>query len=189
MLALSYGVLYIVNAMDPPLSLVKYYFGPGGFPEALASLYSESTIRYLTNVRSKVTDFVLSAFSGFNNKSAIGIFGLPAQSSLIRNDSNTAWGAIIGTSTFTINGSAHVTTASDGGRNVDLSLNCRFFDDIDWKSYEELVVDHGGLDVTEWGITTDYVEGALDVWLDTGLQARYNVDVQWTEHFHRHYKE
>lgn len=76
--------------------------------------------------------------------SPLGTFSISTQSYSILNNQNTAWGAIVGTSTLTISGSATVSKASDGGRNVTISLNCNFYDDIDWKSYEELVVDHNG---------------------------------------------
>ena len=93
----------------------------------------------------------------------------------------------MGKSSLTISGSAIVTQSSDGGRDVVINLTCRFYDDIDWKSYEELVVDHNG-SFANWGVTS-YIEGALDVWLDNGLESNYEIDVSWTKSFNKHFSE
>lgn len=93
----------------------------------------------------------------------------------------------MGTSSLTISGNATVTQSSDGGRDVTINLICRFFDDIDWKSYEELVVDHDG-SFANWG-TTSYIEGALDVWFDNGLNSNYKIDVSWSKLFNKHFVE
>ena len=70
-------------------------------------------------------------------------------------------------------------------RDVTINLTCRFYDDIDWKSYEELVVDHDG-SFANWGVTS-YIEGALDVWLDHGLKSNYEIDVSWNKLFNKHF--
>ena len=187
--ALSYGVLYIFNgaASLTPGIAVKWYFGPGTIPTGITSLYTAAVVQNMDSVTKNIDSYYNSAITQFNNKSSIGTYNLSSRHYYVSNNKHTAWGAIVGTSSLTISGSAIVTQSSDGGRDVVINLTCRFYDDIDWKSYEELVVDHNG-SFANWGVTS-YIEGALDVWLDNGLKSNYEIDVSWTKSFNKHFSE
>ena len=185
--ALGYGIIYIVNAVNNPFN--PYYFlTPKEIPKQIADLYAAPVVKEMSSVTNAINLYYANVIGNYNNKSPAGTYTLSSRLYPISNNHNTAWGAIVGTSTLRVSGSATVSIASDGGRNVLITLNCNFYDEIDWKSYEELVVDHDG-NFLNWGLTTDYFEGALDVWLDQGLRASYKIDVSWDKEFNKHFAE
>jgi len=181
----SYGAFYIFNVgsnLDP---LYRVFFAPLNIPTAITSLYTANVVKNMGSVVEKVDSFYTTSIGGFNKTSQVGAYSLTSKSYSISNNNNTAWGAIVGTSTLTISGTAQVTNNSYGGRDVTISLLCNFNDDIDWKSYEELVVGPGG--ISDYS-PTDYMEGALDVWLDQGLNANYDINVSWNKVFTKRFE-
>ena len=183
-------MLYIFNGTAsgiPGGAVVKWYFGPGTIPAGIASLYTVAVVQNMDSVTRNIDSYYNSVIAPFSNNSTVGTYNLSSAHYYVSNNKNTAWGAIVGTSSLIISGRATVTQSSDGGRDVAINLTCQFYDDIDWKSYEELVVDHNG-SFANWGATS-YIEGALDVWLDKGLKANYEIDVSWTKSFYKHFAE
>ena len=174
-LALSYGMLYVANTLDPT-GLVSYYFIPSEF--AFADTYSPNILQNHSRIDSLVNSYFDQCFNYVSDKNA-GTYVMPAVSP-IKIDlgvSNAALGAIVGSGYLHMSGVGTVTVNENGIKTATVNLNIRYTDTINWNSKKEL---KGYFDPNSpfWVQGVGYVEVGLSKVANGGS---YNVNSFWSK--------
>ena len=180
-LAGVYGGIYLARSSSLAMGVINRFM-PKTLDDAIISAFSEDVLRNNQQISGYVNDFFAQKLSMFSKDSADGNYIIDGSSTLITLNMSAAWGAVVGTSTFSITASAKVSTVN-AIKSVTIDITCQYIDTIDWNSYDELSEKGYFSDNTPpWVSFLGYLEVVGDVVQDKILSANYNIKTSWTDY-------
>ncbi len=146
---------------------------------------SASTIRTSEAVVPRVNNVFSSSLEQFSANNAPGTYIFEVEgmgTTQINVGSSHTWGAIVGTGTFGIITASANIYMMGVQKWIDITLGCQYYDEIDWRSHEELGDGYFGDDAPMYMHFLGNIEAwAGDAFFDNTLHMNYEIDVRWNE--------
>ena len=178
-LAGTYGVIYFFNTGNNSVSSIC----PANCGPVLQWL-STKTIKSSDMVISRINVCFASSLALFSASSNLGSYSFevggmrPSQANI---GGTFTWGAIVGTGTFGILTASANIYMSGNNKMIDITLGCQYYDEIDWRSREELGEGYFGENAPWYMHAIGNLEVFGDAFFDNTLHLNYEVDVRWNE--------